>query len=314
MEAPGTTTRLKRPFYKQRGFRLFLLLSPCIVYTVIFSYLPLYGWVYAFFDYFPGLPIGAHNFVGFDNFRKILQDSVALDDIRRVMANTLGMNFIGYAFSWLPMAFAIFLNELKVLPFRKTVQTVTTIPNFISWVLVYSIAFAMFSVDDGLVNRVLLKLGVIDRGISFLGSGDHVWIGMWAWGTWKGLGWSAIVYIAAIMGIDQELYEAARVDGAGRFACMWHITLPGLIPTYIVLFIMSIASLVNGNFDGSFVFQNPMNRASIEVLDLYVYNQGIAGMNYAYSIAVGMLKSLISIALLMGANGLSKLFREEAVF
>jgi putative aldouronate transport system permease protein len=122
------------------------------------------------------------------------------------------------------------------------------------------------------------------------------------------------VYIAAITGIDQELYEAARVDGAGRFACIRHITLPGLMPTYFVLLILSIANLISSGVDAYFIFQNPMNRASIEVLDLYVYNQGIAGINYAYSIAVGMLKSLISLVLLLGANSASRLVREESIF
>jgi putative aldouronate transport system permease protein len=137
---------------------------------------------------------------------------------------------------------------------------------------------------------------------------------MWAWGTWKGLGWSAIMYIAAIMSIDQEQYEAARVDGADRFACMWYITVPGLLPTYFVLLILSIANLINNGMEQYFVFQNAMNKAAIEVLDLYVYNEGIVGINYAYSIAVGMLKSIVSLILLFAANAGSKLFRKESIF
>jgi putative aldouronate transport system permease protein len=280
----------------------------------LLNYLPLYGWAYAFFNYKPGLPIGADNFVGFGNFLKIVQDKYAVEEIFRVLRNTFAMSFLGIGFSWLPMAFAILLNEIKIIPFRKTVQTLSTIPHFISWVLVYALAYAMFSVDDGFINHILIQLGFLESGKQFLAAKDHVWSGMWAWGTWKGLGWSAIMYMAAITSIDQEQYEAARVDGADRFACIWYITIPGLLPTYFVLLILSIANLINNGMEQYFVFQNAMNKAAIEVLDLYVYNQGIVGINYAYSIAVSMLKSIVSLVLLFLANTGSKLFRKESIF
>jgi putative aldouronate transport system permease protein len=290
------------------------MVVPFIILVFLLSYLPLYGWRYSFYNYRPGLPIGPHNFVGFENFRLILQDKYALQDIMRVLRNTFAMSLIGILTSPLPMVFAIFLNEIRNLRYRKVVQTLTTIPNFISWVLVYAVAFAMFSVDDGFVNRVLVALGVVDRGIAFLSSKNNVWLTMWLWGTWKGLGWSAIMYIAALMSIDQELYEAAKVDGAGRFACIWYITIPGLLPTFFVLLILGIANFINNGMEQYYVFQNAMNKDYIEVLDLYVYNQGIVGINYAYSIAIGMLKSLVSLALLFLANGGSKLFRKESIF
>jgi putative aldouronate transport system permease protein len=299
---------------RREGFRLFLLVVPFMVVVFLISYLPLWGWVYAFYNYKSGIPLRFQNFVGLENFRLIIMDEWALRDIGRVMTNTLGMHLIGFITSPLGMLFAIFLNEIKHMRYRRVVQSLTTIPNFISWVLVYSVAYAMFAVDDGFVNRVLLQLGLIDRSIPFLGGSSHVWIGMWAWGTWKGLGWGAIVYIAAIQGIDQELYEAARVDGAGRFACMWYITIPGLLPTYIVLLILSIASLISSGMDQYYVFQHPLNRDRIEVLELYVFNQGIAGSRYSYSIAIGMLKSLVSLLLLSLTNGVSKLVRKESIF
>jgi putative aldouronate transport system permease protein len=299
---------------KQREYRLFLMAVPFMILVFLLSYLPLRGWAYAFFNYKPGLPLTRESFVGFENFRKILQDEYAVADIVRVMRNTLAMSFIGLATSALPLVFAVFLNEVHLLSYRKVVQTLTTIPNFISWVLVYTVAYAMMSVGDGFINRFLVSLGIIEDGINFLAGRDHVWFGMWAWGTWKGLGWGAIVYIAAITSIDQELYEAARVDGAGRFRCMWHITLPGLLPTYFVLLILSVANFINSGMEQYFVFQNPMNRASIEVLDLYVYNQGIVGVNYSYSIAVSILKSVISLILLFAANTASRLYRKESIF
>jgi putative aldouronate transport system permease protein len=299
---------------RREGFRLFLMVLPFMAVTFILSYLPLWGWSYAFFNYKPGIPLSSRNFVGWENFRMIVMDEWALRDIGRVMTNTLGMHLIGFLTSPIGMFYAIFLNEIKHIRYRKMIQTFTTIPNFISWVLVYSVAYSMFAIDDGFVNRILLQMGVIDRSIPFLSGSDHVWIGMWAWGTWKGLGWGAIVYIAAIQGIDQELYEAARVDGAGRFACIWYITLPGLMPTYIVLLILSIASLISSGMDQYYVFQHPMNRNRIEVLELYVFNQGIAGSRYSYSIAIGMLKSVVSLVLLTITNGVSKLVRKESIF
>ena len=285
----------KTRLINQGGFRLWLLSLPFLILIFLFSYLPLYGWVYALFDYKPGRALLDCKFVGLDNFTRMFADKYALEDIVRVMKNTLGMSLIGIATSGLPMMFAVFLAEIKSKHYRKAVQTLTTIPNFISWVLVYSVAYAMFSVNDGFVNRLLMDLGILDEGINFLASGKHVWLSMWLWGTWKGLGWSAIMYIAALTGIDQEQYEAAAVDGAGRMQKIWHITIPGLLPTYFVLLLLSIANLVNNGMEQYFVFQNAMNKEYIEVLDLYVYNQGMVGINYSYSTAVSILKSIVSV-------------------
>ncbi|MCI9219683.1 MAG: sugar ABC transporter permease [Lachnospiraceae bacterium] len=298
----------------QGGFRLWLLSLPFLILIFLFSYLPLYGWIYALFDYKPGRALLDCKFVGLDNFTRMFADKYALEDIVRVMKNTLGMSLIGIATSGLPMMFAVFLAEIRCKPYRKAVQTLTTIPNFISWVLVYSVAYAMFSVNDGFVNRLLMSLGILDEGINFLASGKHVWLSMWLWGTWKGLGWSAIMYIAALTGIDQEQYEAAAVDGAGRMQKIWHITIPGLLPTYFVLLLLSIANLVNNGMEQYFVFQNAMNKEYIEVLDLYVYNQGMVGINYSYSTAVSILKSIVSVTLLFVANMSSKLTRGESIF
>ena len=307
-------TSKRTTFYKQSGFRLFLMILPLLAMVFIFSYMPLYGWIYALFDYKPGLPLFDCEFVGLYNFTRMFSDIYYFEDLIRVMKNTLGMSLLGMAGSPLPMLFAVFLAEIKCMPFRKTAQTLTTIPNFISWVLVYSIAYAMFSVNYGFVNRLLMELGLIEEGINFLASGEHIWLKMWLWSTWKGLGWSAIVYIAAIAGIDQEQYEAAEVDGASRFQKMWYVTIPGLLPTFVVLLILSIGNMINNGMDQYFVFQNAMNKEHIEVLDLYVYNQGMVGINYSYSTAVSILKSLVSVTLFMISNIVSRFVREDSVF
>ena len=301
------------PLIKQRGFRLFLMISPFIVLVFLLNYLPLYFWSYSFFNYKPGVPLTMERFVGFANFARIIGDKYMIEEILQVLRNTFAISFLSILALPLPMFFAIFLSELKSSPFRKLVQTLTTIPNFISWVLVYAVAYAMFSVGDGFVNRVLVQTGVISQEINFLASRDHVWLTMMGYYIWKTLGWNSIMYFAAMSNIDPELTEAARVDGAGRWACIRHITIPSLLPTLFVLFVLNVSNFVNYGMEQFYVFQNAMNKEYIQVLDLYVYNQGIQGINYSYSIAVGMLKSLVSVALLFLANGLSQLVRKESV-
>ena len=226
-------------------YRLFLMMLPVILLSFIFSYLPIWGWRYAFFDYKPGGTIGPENFVGFKWFASLFSDPATVSDLGRVLRNTLIMSGLGILTSWLPIAFAVLLAEIRSTKFQRTVQTLTTIPNFISWVLVYAIAICIFS-TDGFVNSFLTNvLHQTGANTNYLQIADHTWLKMLLWGTWKGVGWSAIVYIAGIAGIDQQLYEAARVDGANRFRCIWHITIPGLIPTYMVMLLMSIAGILS---------------------------------------------------------------------
>lgn len=298
----------------QPKFFLFLVVLPFIALCLVFSYLPLWGWRYGFYDYKPGLGLSKDNFVGLKWFTFLFENSATRRDIASVMKNTLAMSGLGLATSWVSMAFAIFLSEIKAVRFRRIVQTFTTIPNFISWVLVYAFAFALFE-TDGLINKLLIDFGVIDSGVNFLLSSSHIWLKMLAWGMWKGLGWGAIIYLAAITGIDQQLYEAATVDGAGRFRRMWHITVPGLLPTYFVLLMLSIAGILNNGMEQYFVFKNSANIDSIRVLDLYVYLLGLqsGSSNIALATVVGMMKSLISVTLLFLANGLSKLIRKESI-
>ena len=294
-------------------FQLFLMMLPVIALAFVFSYLPLYGWRYAFFDYKSGETLSMDKFVGFKWFTNLFQNAATRSDMLTVLKNTLAMSGLGILTSWLPMAFAIFLSEIKNLHFRRFVQTFTTIPNFISWVLVYALAIAIFS-TDGFINTMINSLNSgATVTTNYLQSDSHMWLKMLAWGTWKGVGWSAIIYIAAISGIDQGLYEAATVDGAGRFARMWYITVPELIPTYCVLLLMSIANILTNGMDQYLVFSNAINRESIQVLDLYVYNLGIGSGLIPLSTVIGMVKSVISVTLLFVANGVSKAIRGESI-
>ena len=295
-------------------YRLFLMILPFLVLVALFAYLPLWGWRYALYDYRAGFELTRETFVGFRWFRYLFSNAATRADIVRVLKNTFAMSGLGLAFSWLPMAFAIFLSEIRFNTSKRVVQTVTTIPHFISWVLVYSVAFALFS-TEGFVNWALVGTGIIQEGTNYLTSGENMWLKMWLWGTWKGLGWSAIIYIAGISSIDPQLYEAATVDGAGRFAKMWHVTVPGLTSAYFVMLLLSISNILSNGMDQYLVFSNANNKSAIEVLDLFIYNLGLASSstNIPLATLIGVLKSLISVTLLFGANYASKWVREESI-
>ena len=298
---------------KVSAYKNFLLLLPFLILVLIFSYYPLYGWIYSFFDYKPPKPLSREDFVGLKWFSILVSNKTQRRQILLVLRNTFAMSGLTLLTSWLPMLFAVFLNEIRSIKFRKAVQTLTTIPNFISWVLVYSIAFNIFN-STGVVNQVLMNLKIIDKPILFLQSKNHVWLTQWLWLTWKNLGWSAITYIAAISAIDQEQYEAAKVDGCSKMQRIIHITIPSILPTYFVLLMLSIASFLSNGMEQYFVFQNAFNKDKIQVLDLYVYNMAMGSGGYSISTAISMLKSVISVTLLLLANKASKVIREESIF
>lgn len=300
------------PFEIERQYRLFLLYLPFIALIFIFSYLPLWGWRYAFFNYKAGGTLTWDNFVGFKWFTYLFENAATRKDIVRVLRNTLAMSGLGIATSWVPMIFAVFLSEVKSKWFKRFVQIFTTIPNFISWVLVYAIALAIFS-TDGFVNSIMMNSGATSEATNYLMGESNIWFKMLGWGMWKGLGWSAIIYIAAISGIDPQMYEAATVDGAGRFQKMRYITLPSLMPTYFVLLVMSIAAILSNGMDQYLVFENATNTNVITVLDLYVYQLGIKNGVIPLSTVIGMMKSVISVLLLFIGNRLSKAVRGENI-
>ncbi|WP_277212890.1 ABC transporter permease [Isoptericola croceus] len=291
---------------------MFLLILPFLILVFLFSYLPLAGWVTSFYDYRPALGMSGSEFVGLQWFEMLVSSPTQLRQIGQVLTNTLAMSFLGFATSLLPVFFAMLLNEIRAPWFRNSVQTLTTLPNFISWVLVYMIAFSLFS-TTGLVNSVLHDWGIITAPIKFLDTDQHVWLTMLLWSLWKGLGWGAILYLAAITAIDPALYESARIDGAGRFQIMRYITFPQLMPTYVVLLVLSIANMLNNGMEQFYVFQNAFNKEYIQVLDLYVYNIGITGNSLSMATAIGMLKSLISVLLLVAANAVAKRARGTSI-
>ncbi|MGI6107418.1 MAG: ABC transporter permease [Lachnospiraceae bacterium] len=300
-------------YKKKLKWKAFFCVLPGIILIFIFHYLPLWGWSFAFFQYRPGKKLADCAFLGFKNFEELFGNKVMRMNLIRVLTNTFGIHLLGYVFSPLPMLFAIFLSEMHSTVFKKFVQTVTTLPYFISWVIMLSLAMGIFGYN-GLVNHILTSLGLIDEPVNILNSDKHVWLFQVLLQQWKGLGWNAIIYFAAITGIDPELYEAAEVDGAGRAQRIWYITIPQLIPTYFVLLIMSIGNFLNNGIDQFLAFGNSLNMEKIEVLDLYVYNLGIGNGQISYSVAVGIMKSIVALILFSGANMLSKKIRGSSVF
>ena len=296
---------------KIRSYTEFLYIVPFLILVLLFCYFPLYGWIYAFHDYMPPKPIGPDTWVGFKWFTTIVSNPMRVKAIMRVLRNTFAMSGISLLFSWVPMIFAVFLNEIQCKPFKKLVQTVTTLPNFISWVLVFSCAFNLFSAT-GAVNTLMIEWGLTDKPIMFLKSTDNIYFRQWLWLTWKNAGWASIMYLAAITGIDEQMYEAAKVDGATRMQIIWHITIPSLLPTYFVLLMLNLANFLSNGMEQFYVFMNDFNRDYIEVLDLYVYNLANSGRGmYPLSTVVSILKSVVSIVLLVVSNTLSKVIRGE---
>ncbi|NLE89988.1 MAG: sugar ABC transporter permease [Dehalococcoidales bacterium] len=307
------TINLKLKKRNKEGFKYFMYIIPGLILVILFAYKPITGWVYAFTNYKPGMSWDRIDFVGLKNFTRMFANPAQRAQVAQVMVNTFAMAGLGQLTGPLAMAFAIFLNEMNSKRCQRLVQTITTLPHFISWVIMYSMVYYMLS-TSGFANTDLKNLGMIEQPINFLATADYTYLKMFLYGTWKGLGWSAIVYLAALAGIDQEQYEAAMIDGANRFQRIWHITVPGLLPTFFVLFIMGIGNFLNTGMEQYYVFQNAMNKEFIQVLDLYVYNQGIGQGNIPFATAVGMLKSIVALVLFIAANTVSKAIRGTSVF
>lgn len=296
---------------KWESYKLFLYVLPCLIFIFIFKYLPLWGWSYAFFQYKPGRDLFKCAFVGLQNFTALFGNAIMRNNLLRVLRNTFGIQILNYLLMPVPMLFAIFLSEIKSTKFQKAVQTLTTLPHFISWVIMFSLATSLFG-NSGVVNAVLKNFGA--ESINILTTDQHVWLIQSLLALWKSLGWSAIIYFAAITGLDQEVYEAAMVDGASRWQKIRYITIPLLIPTFFVLLIMGIGNFLNSGIDQFLAFGNAMNKEYIEVLDLYVYNLGIGNGQISFSVAVGMMKSVVAVVLFALANFASKKIRGTSVF
>jgi len=288
--------------YKQRY--LLLMSLPITLWMILFSYVPLWGWSLAFFDYQPGVAFSKMQFVGLKFFKELFSDS----RFYQVLGNTIIMNLLNVFLACfiLPVVFALLLNEVRSIKFKKAIQTVSYLPHFVSWVVVSGMFIHFLSPESGMVNNILMSLHIIKEPINFMAKPDYAYGIITSATIWKELGWNAIIYIASMAGIDQELYEAASVDGAGRLRKIWHVTLPGIRSTIVILLIMNMGSLISGGFDAQFLFSNALNSSKTEVLNIYVLNYGISMLRFSFGTAVGMFTSVISFTLVLLTNKISK--------
>ncbi|OMF37087.1 protein lplB [Paenibacillus sp. FSL H8-0548] len=307
----GTTNKRNRfwsKFIQQRY--LYMMSLPFVIWIFIFSYVPVWGWLTAFQNYKPKNSILNQKWVGFDNFIELFQD----ERFYIVLRNTLAMSTMGLIVSFtVPVIFALLLNEMRGQFFKRSVQTISYLPHFVSWVVVAGLVSKMLSTDGGAINQLLMYLHIIDAPIQFMAKGEWFWGIVTLSDLWKEMGWNSIIFLAAMSGIDPELYEASTVDGAGRFRKMWHITLPGIRTTFMVLFILSIGHLVSIGFEKQFLLGNPLVSDYSEVLDLYALKYGIQMSRYSYGTAIGIFNSVVSILLVFVANGIYKRVTKESI-
>jgi len=294
---------------------LLAMASLSIAFLAVFAYAPLYGLVLAFQagDGYLNILTAINNapFVGLDNFRDFLTDP----DFRTIMENTLGLNILQLLINFpAPIIFAILMSELLHDRFKKTVQTVTFFPHFISWVIFGGIFLSLLDFETGIVNTLLVDLGIINGPVDILGGEQYFWWLIIITSIIKGLGWGSVIYVAAISGIPNDLYEAAKMDGANRFQKIVHITIPSIAPTIVLFFILSIAGLLNNGIEHLWVFQNANNITRSEVLDTFIYKYGIPQWRYSYATAIGMMKSIISMFLLIGSNTVLKKITGKGIY
>lgn len=308
------TTKKKNKLYRffkifKKDYQLWLISIPLIIWVLVFSYYPMYGVLMSFVNYIPGKAITDCEFVGLMHFKQFITSP----EFSMVMRNTIAISGLNIIIGFpAPIILALLFNELKNLRFKKFIQTTSYLPHFISWVVTASIAFTIIG-NEGLLNDILLSLGFIDKPISFLGTGKYFWGVITGLNIWKGVGWSSIIYLSAIAGVDKELYQAGAVDGLGRFGMIWHITLPGIRTTIILLLILGMGSLLNAGFEQQLLIGNPQTRQYYEVLDTYAYKYGIQLGNYSFATAIGLMKSVIGVTLVFTVNKIAKKYSDTSI-
>ena len=298
-----------RKLLKQKA--LYFMIIPCMIYTFIFSYYPLTGWIMAFQNFKPAKGYWGSKFVGLQQFKFLFEDF----EFWRAFRNTLVMSILNLASGFLfAIVFALLLNEITNKFFKRFTQTISYLPHFLSWVIVCALIQSMLSTSDGMVNNALMTLGLTQKPILFLGEPAYFWWVVAFANVWKEMGWNSIIYIAAISGIDPALYEAAELDGAGRFGKMWHVTLPGIRSTIVVLLIMNLGSILNAGFEVQYLLGSSGLLVDVsQTIDIFVLKYGMSIGNYSLATAAGIFKTVISIALVFGANTIANRLGENSL-
>jgi len=298
--------------YIKRYWQLYALLLLPMIYFFVFKYVPMQYVLIAFKKYSIVQNVWEMPWAkkhGMEYFIKAFSSS----DFKNSLRNTIVLNLLDLVVGFpIPIIFALILNELRFKFFKKSVQTIAYMPHFLSWVIIYGLALQVFAPTDGLLNMLITRLG--GEAVPFLNEGKH-WVATYVGlGIWQSFGWNSIIYLAAIAGISPELYEAASVDGAGRFQKMWHVTLPGIKPTIIVLLIMALGNIIGSNFDRPFALQNNLVMQYAEVISTYVYKTGIKGLQFSLTTAIGLFQSVVNVFFLLGANWLSRKMGERGIW
>jgi len=306
--------RLKRKTFFQKAYeqrQLLVLCVPFLLFVLVFNYFPIWGWLMAFQQYTPAKGITGSRFVGLANFAEAFTDRNFLNSI----VNTLNTSLLKITLSFISaILLAVMLNEVKNIIFKRTVQTISYLPYFVSWVVASSIVYMALSPTDGIVNVLLMKLGLIKEGIPFLGDPKYFYGIIAISNVWKNVGWNAIVYLAAMTGIDPEYYEAAAVDGAGRIRRIVSITIPCIAPTIKILLVLAIGNLMNAGFEHVYLLSNPSNINASRTIDVYVYTYAMRSGRFSYGTAIGIFNSTISITLIMLSNWVSKRIDDYGIF
>lgn len=304
-------TKKKKGFFKTLAsqWQLMVMSVPMLLYVLLFNYAPMWGWLTAFQDYAPKKGLDGSPFVGLANFQWLFSRPDFIQSIR----NTLAMSLINLVLGTLSsILLAILLNELRNRTFKRTVQTVTYLPHFLSMVIVVGMAQNIFA-SNGPVNELLLATGLAKEPIFWLGEERLFWWLVGVINVWKEVGWNSIIYISAMTSIDPCLYEAASIDGAGRFQRILNVTLPGIKSTFVILLIMNIGHLMEAGFEIQYLMGNSLVQNFSETIDVFVMRYGISKQKYSYATAAGMFKSVVAIILLFGANFISKKLDEDTL-
>ena len=289
--------------------KLLILMSvPFVLYIILFRYIPLWGWTMAFQDYKPYKSFAEQQWVGLKWFTQLFTEKEFLLSLR----NTVGMSLISTALGYITaILIAVFLNEVRYIGIKRFVQTVSYLPHFLSWVIVCGLVANVLSVEDGILNDILLGLHIVKQPVQWLAVQKYFYhIVGWTY-VWKEVGWNTIVYLGAMTAIDPCLYEAAQIDGCGRLRKIWHITLPGIKATIIIMMIMSAGHILDANFEMPYLLQNGMIQDVAETIDIYVLKYGFKLSRYGLATAAGIFKNVVNILLLLIANTIAKRSGEE---
>jgi len=310
MKSPTLTiSNQKGIFYKlSRQQQLLFMSLPIILYIILFTYVPLWGWTMAFQNFKAQKSFFRQQWVGLDWFIFLFKDKVFLKTIR----NTIAMSVINTSLGFITaIGFALLLNEVRKILFKRAIQTISYLPHFLSWVIVTGLVSQMLTTDGGAINSVFMALGIIKEPVLWLSKPNYFWGIIGITYVWKEVGWNTIIYLAAIAGIDPNLYEAAAIDGCNRYQKMWRITLPCIKPTIIILLIMSVGHILDAGFELQYLLRNGLVMDVSDTIDVYVLIYGISHSNYSLATAAGMFKNIVNITLIFIANEIAKRAGEE---